>query len=124
MERLFYINQASVEAMRQTLIDESTDGRDDDLPVEDRKDRLNVAEYFDEQTQEWKPVNLLRNDDVCCGAVPGRVVGPARGREWVSAYPGAWLGDMIIPVHWSDITARAPALPEENPMPLVPTGSL
>jgi hypothetical protein len=120
MDRYTDISQEITDQIAARVKQESDDGYDDDLPPEDRKNRAVIAQYQDENG-DWQDSKLKKDDDVqWVSVVPGRVAGPARGRDWLSICYDPWFGDTPCPIHISYITDRAPADPQAEEEPYFP----
>jgi hypothetical protein len=88
---------------------------DTELDPLDRRDRADVI----------VPSYLKRDDDIEIGVIGGvktRIVGPGPGRYMALIYYPEWFGDEAIPLQLNpgDVTDRAPANTEEDPMPCWP----
>lgn len=136
MERYTDIDQSRVEYWRAEMVTASP-AEDGDLDPLDRRMRADVCLYehvegeYDPGAGEgtlkvtWLPTALKRDDDLILFDVcPVRVIGPARGRTEFMAYCPAWFGDQPVPFQLAYITDRAPADPNETPMPIVPAVQL
>jgi hypothetical protein len=123
MDRFTNVDQERVEYHRQVEHEQASapTNEDDDLAdPRDRRNREHVAYYEDASSGEWLPMALKRDDDVVCNGLPMRVVGPARDRSYFNGYYNEWFGDMLFPIAAQYIEERAPADPNETPMPLFP----
>jgi hypothetical protein len=141
MERLDAdVDQERVEFWRVDQVAAArTRGEDDDLTEQvnaqfiDRRDRAVVAYYWDPEAESgqdpelgeiikgaWRPSHLKRDDDVICGGIPLRVVGPARDRGFFLGLYPPWFGDSVMACEALSITDRAPANAGEPPMPVIP----
>lgn len=136
MERIPDIDEALVEAHRQARLADTANGGDDDLNARidengfdtadesgllvDRKDREHVA-YYQKPDGSWHPTLLKENDDVMIGgAFPVRVIGAARNRSFFAAHYPPFFGNDVVPINVEGVTDRAPADPNEPPMPVIP----
>lgn len=120
MDRWTDISQEITDEIAERVKREADEGMDDDLPPEDRKNRLVIAQYQD-QNGDWQDAKLFKNDDVqWVGVIAGRVAGPARGRDWLSICYDPWFGNTPCPIHISYITDRAPVAPENEEEPYFP----
>lgn len=98
------------------------DGRpteDENGILVDRRDREHVA-YYQDAEGRWKPCALKIGDDVICGGLPLRVVGPARDRRFFTGYYAPWFGDSTLPIEALYVYERAPLDDQETPMPIIP----
>lgn len=135
MERLTDIDQEAMEILGAKIIadaiyDEDLLARIDDDGFDiwdpevegglyvDRCDRPHLA-YYQAADGRWVPSSIKINDDVMLwGCIPARVCGPACNRTYFSVYNQNWFGNMTLPVEITAVSDRAPADPEEEPMPL------
>ena len=113
MERIPDIDQERVEYWRKISVDAALAGLDNDLPEEQRRSRPEVL-----------PGSFVKRDDdiLLFDCIPLHVVGPGRGLDGVLAYYPPWFGDDCVQfaIGPNDITDRAPADGEEDPMPAWP----
>ncbi len=108
------IDQARVDYWRE-LHHNASPSEDTELDPLDRRDRADVI----------VPSFLKRSDDVEIGPLGNihcRIVGPGSGRTMAKLYFPEWFGDepfdlQLLP---QDVTDRAPADDEEDPMPCWP----
>lgn len=106
------VDQERIEYWRQYNLEASVT-QDQTIPPEDRRDRAEVQVGS----------NIKRDDDVLIlDCIPLRVVGPGEGRKIVLGYYPPWFGDEAIgfELNPGDLTDRAPADPEEPPLPIWP----
>ncbi|HMJ10200.1 MAG TPA: hypothetical protein VK524_02285 [Polyangiaceae bacterium] len=138
MDRFTNINQTTIDNERAASLAGSNAGEDEDLDARidtsgmattdpsgllvDRRTREHVA-YYEDESGAWLPSPLKQNDDVLCdGGIPMRIIGPGRGRDWIYAWC-KWDDVSIneaFTINLTMIVDRAPADPNETPMPLIP----
>lgn len=82
---------------------------DTDLDPADRRDRAEVL---------GAGCRVQRDDDVLYSEFPLRVIGPARGQGWFFALLEVPWGFTTTPLEGQYITDRAPADPEDEPLPI------
>lgn len=128
MDRYTDINQTVVNQRRVIELAEGNSGLDDDLlhdgsedglPANvDQRTREHIA-YYEDDVGDWHPTELKRDDDIeYQGAIPLRVIAPARERtNYITWCP--WIDDALI-VYPEYVTDRAPIDPLETPMPIIP----
>jgi hypothetical protein len=101
--------EAIVSRQRAYHKDQADRGDDDYLPEADRRNREHVL---------GPNCSVKRDDDVLIGTIVYRVIGPARqeGRLYLLAEaPYGWAD---FDFAGADITDRAPADPNEEPLPI------
>ena len=137
MDRLEDVNQEELDALIATEMSyaQSAMWGDHDLndkidaqgfPTEnpsgllvDRRTRPNVA-YYVEANGSWQPTRLKYNDHVTVlGAMKGVVAMAARSRDFFLFYSPEFYGASLVALEAKSITDRAPADPEEPPMPVI-----
>lgn len=88
---------------------EANSGADDMFPEKDRRNRTDVLGPLS---------RLKRDDDVYISNQVVRVIGPARDERWFYALSETPWGFYDVPFDGQHITDRAPADPNEEPMPI------
>ena len=86
----------------------------------DRRTRPHVSYFLDPATGRWHPSRLKVNDHVqMLGAFVGVVAMASRDRTFLLLYAPDIYGPYLVPLDVAGVTDRAPADPEEEPMPVV-----
>lgn len=104
---------AYTETLRQQYVGGADGGADDDLPPEDRPNRVDRSD-----------LGALKDDDdvEVSSGTHVRVVCPGRGRGWFYCwwYEAMFRTWMVGQMEAVNVTDRAPADPDEEPMPIFP----
>jgi hypothetical protein len=119
MDRLEGIDQVALESRRAALVAAAAT-EDQSLPAEDRRDRMINESLTTEQRALVFGSILKHDDDVICGGLPLRVVGPAEGKNSFYGQYDPWFADLLINIEAFYVTERAPADALETPMPIYP----
>lgn len=110
MDRLESMVSIVADSKRAALLAACANGADNDLAPEDRPDRADRSDLG----------ALKDGDDVIASGTPVRVICPGRGRGWFYSMIIEEQGFTIGQHEAQYVTDRAPADPNETPMPIFP----
>lgn len=114
MERLELesTEEAFIVAERAANKQSADEGTDDDLEPKDRRNRTSGVCGPNCRIKEGDDIRMYEQVDVF------RVIGAARGEEWLNVLAMTPWGNYVMPIDGRDVEDRAPADPEEEPLPI------
>ncbi len=88
------------------------EGTDDDLDPKDRRNRTSGVCGPNCRIKEGDDIRMFEQTDVY------RVIGAARGEEWLNVLAQTPWGNYVMPIDGRDVEDRAPVDPEEDALPI------